>query len=76
MSLTFESVAAVISRRFKIDRSKISQEATFEELGLDSLAQVELLMTLKKELGVELTDSQLDEVSRVSDLITVANEAA
>lgn len=37
---------------------------------------VELLMTLKKELGVEPTDSQLDEASRVCGQITVANEAA
>jgi acyl carrier protein len=33
-------------------------------------------MTLKKELGIEVTDEELEGMSSLSDILTFANEAA
>jgi acyl carrier protein len=73
MSVSFDSIAGVISTRFKIERSRIVPKASFEELGLDSLSQIELALSLKKELGISLSDDELSQISTVADIETAVN---
>jgi acyl carrier protein len=69
MSTVFESVVDVITKRFRIDRSSIHPEISFEELGLDSLSQIELITALQKELRVAITDDDIVSLSLVSDVV-------
>jgi acyl carrier protein len=73
MSVSFDSIVQVISTRFKIDRSRVVPEASFDELGLDSLSQIELALSLKKELGINISDDELSEIATVSDVVAIAN---
>jgi acyl carrier protein len=73
VNVNFESVAQIVSTRFKIDRSRVVPEASFDSLGLDSLSQIELALSLKKELGINLTDDELSNISTLSDIVTVVN---
>jgi acyl carrier protein len=73
MSVNLDSIAQVISTRIKIERSKVVPEASFDDLGLDSLSQIELAFSLKKELGVNISDDELSQISTVSDIMAIAN---
>jgi acyl carrier protein len=69
MSALFESVVNVISRRFRIDRTKVLPNVSFQEIGLDSLSQIELATILQKELGVSISDDDIANMSTVSDVV-------
>jgi len=74
MSSLHDSVADVFVSRFGLDREEIRPDATFDDLGLDSLAQIELATALKKRLGIVITDAELSEVSVVSDIVTLLEQ--
>jgi acyl carrier protein len=67
-----EKIAKVI-RDYKDDQTiNITEETTFAELELDSLATVELVMNLEDELGVEIEMSQ--NIKSVGDLIKMLSK--
>jgi acyl carrier protein len=74
MSALYESVVDVFAERFGIDRALIVPEASFDDLGLDSLAQIELATSLQKRLGVVLTDEEIIELTVVSDIVAILEE--
>lgn len=43
-----------------VSRSRVTSEATFESLGMDSLALRELVVAAEEEFGVVLPDAALD----------------
>lgn len=59
MSAMFESLTEVIVKRFAIDAETIRPESTFDDLDLDSLAQIELVTAIKKNLGLTLSDEEM-----------------
>jgi len=69
MSLIYDVVADVISTRFGIERSEVVPDASFEELGLDSLSQFELGTVLKHRFGIEIPDEELAEIEGVSGIV-------
>ena len=69
MSALFESVVNVISRRFRIDRAKVLPDVSFQEIGLDSLSQIELATTLQRDLGVSISDDDIANMSTVADVV-------
>ena len=50
----FEKLAVYLASQLDINEEDITEETTFESLGIDSLDTVEMLMDLEEELGVEL----------------------
>ena len=74
MSAIYDAVIDAISTRFQIDRSKVVPNASFDDLGLDSLSQVELVVVLKHKFGVEISDSDLERISRVSEIVSRLEE--
>ncbi len=67
-----EKITKVI-RDYKEDQSIIvTENNTFAELGLDSLATAELVMNLEDELGVTVEMDQ--NIKTVGDLIKILNK--
>jgi acyl carrier protein len=66
-----DSVAEVMANRFGMDRDIVVAEATFDDLGLDSLSQIELATALTKQLGVELDDDEMAELSTVGEVVAL-----
>jgi acyl carrier protein len=71
MSSMHDSVADVMVDRFGMDRDIVVAEATFDDLGLDSLSQIELATVLTKQLGVELDDDEVAELSTVGEIVAL-----
>ncbi|MES4909394.1 MULTISPECIES: acyl carrier protein [Streptomyces] len=72
MSSLHDSVVEVFVARFDLDPEAVVPEATFDDLGLDSLSQIELATALKKRLGIVITDDELSEIAVVGDIIAIA----
>lgn len=51
--------------------SKLSRDATFEDLGFDSLDTVELVIAIEENLGVDLTNEEAEKITNVQDAITI-----
>ncbi|MCX5071003.1 acyl carrier protein [Streptomyces sp. NPDC054949] len=51
-------VTDFLARTFSLPAQRLAPEATFSSLDLDSIAQVELFVTLSDHFGIQLDDSQ------------------
>ncbi|MDN3020981.1 phosphopantetheine-binding protein [Streptomyces sp. S.PB5] len=54
----YEYLTDVLVEKFEVDRADIAETATFSDLDLDSLAVVELFVTLSDQWRVALDDSE------------------
>ena len=63
----FEKLAAYLASQLDINEEDITEETTFESLGIDSLDTVEMIMDLEEELGVELELE--DKLTTVGELV-------
>lgn len=50
----FEKIAGMIAEHFGCDVAIITEDTTFESLGIDSLDTVEMVMQLEDDLGIEI----------------------
>ena len=50
----FEKIAQYLSRQMDVPVESITEDTTFESLGIDSLDTVEMLMDLEQELNIDL----------------------
>jgi len=48
-----------------VDPAKVTMEATFEDLGADSLDLVELVMALEETFDIEVGEDELKDISTV-----------
>jgi acyl carrier protein len=62
---------ALLSRELKHGAALADDESLFE-LGLDSRVMTELVFFVDAELGVELTDDEMDEPEHFEDVSTIA----
>jgi acyl carrier protein len=48
---------------------QVTESASFQDLGLDSLDTVELVMAFEEEFAVEIPDAEADKISSCSEVI-------
>ncbi|GGS49603.1 MULTISPECIES: acyl carrier protein [Actinokineospora] len=56
-----------------------STEATFDELGVDSMSTMDLLLLVEKEFGIEIPDDRLPTITtvdRMVDFVASADQEA
>ena len=51
-------IIEVLANHLEMDPSEITEETTFEDLGVDSLEAAEIMMELEDELGIEIDAQQ------------------
>jgi acyl carrier protein len=74
MDTVFPRLAQLIATNFGIPEKQITPDTTFEDLEFDSLALVELAVTVKGQFGVEIEEDAVtveDTLSRVAELIEI-----
>lgn len=57
-----------VARRLKVDPSKIDRSDAFSQVGLDSLAAVNISAEIERWLGIELEATLLYEYSNINEL--------
>ncbi|MCX5384668.1 acyl carrier protein [Streptomyces sp. NBC_00083] len=61
MSTTYDQLVEIVTKLHDAPRDRISPEATFAQLDVDSLTMVEISMRIERDLGVHIDDNELEE---------------
>ena len=70
MSSVAEKVKRIVVEQLGVSEDQVTPEAKFiEDLGADSLDQVELVMALEEEFGAEIPDEAAEKLATVGDAI-------
>ena len=76
MSEVEEKVKKIISEQLDVPEDDIVPSASFvDDLGADSLDQVELIMAMEEEFDVSIPDEDAEKISTVKDAIDYINNA-
>ena len=63
----FEKVKSIIVDKLGCDEKEVKEEASFADLGADSLDSVELIMAFEEEFGLEIPDEDAEKIKTVGD---------
>ena len=55
---TIDTVRDILQRNLDIDPATVTEESTFDSLGIDSLDMVELICDLEDELGIDFGEPE------------------
>ena len=70
-----EKVKGIIVEQLGVDEAEVTPTASFvEDLGADSLDQVELVMALEEEFKVEISDEDAEKIKTVQDAVKYISE--
>ena len=65
-----DKVKQIISEQLGVDESEVTPSASFvDDLGADSLDQVELVMALEEAFDLEIPDEDAEKIRTVQDAI-------
>lgn len=67
--MEFEKVRDVIVETLGCEAEQVTEQATLEELGADSLAAVELIMALEESTGISIDDADAANLKTVGDIL-------
>jgi acyl carrier protein len=63
MSTTFDKVKKIIVEQLGVDESEVTPEASItDDLGADSLDQVELVMAFETEFNIDIPDEEAEKI--------------
>ena len=70
MSDTFDKVKKIIVEQLGVDESEVTPEASItDDLGADSLDQVELVMAFETEFNIDIPDEEAEKIKTVGDAV-------
>ena len=65
-----DKVAKIIAEKLSVELEEIVPEASFvDDLGADSLDQVELIMAMEEEFDLSISDEDAEKIATVQDAI-------
>lgn len=64
----YDTLKSILVTDLQLPADDIRPDATLDEIGMDSLAMVELSLVVSKRYGVDLSDDELVETATVSDI--------
>ena len=77
MSDVAEKVKAIVVEHLGVEADKVTDTASFiDDLGADSLDNVELVMAFEEEFSVEIPDDAAEKIVTVKDAITFIEGAS
>jgi acyl carrier protein len=75
MSDTLERVRKIVIEHLDADPEKVTEKASFiDDLGADSLDNVELVMAFEEEFDIEIPDDAAEHIQTVGDAVKFISE--
>jgi acyl carrier protein len=75
MSDTLERVRKIVIEHLDADPEKVTEKASFiDDLGADSLDNVELVMAFEEEFDIEIPDDAAEHIQTVGDAVKFIDE--
>ena len=65
----FETITEIISNKKGVEKTLISIDSTFDELGLDSLDAIELIADLEEEFNVTIPNTELQSIKSIRQAV-------
>jgi acyl carrier protein len=72
---TFEDLKRILVDRVGLEAENVvnDPESRFEDMGLDSLAFVEIQLAMQQEYGFEISDEEAEQIETVGEAIDYTN---
>ena len=71
----FDRVKKIIINHLGVEEAKVTEVASFiDDLGADSLDQVELVMAFEEEFGIEIPDEAAEKITTVGNAVKYISE--
>ncbi len=71
-----ERVIKIICEQLDVKEKDVSLDSSFvEDLGADSLDQVELIMAMEEEFGISISDEEAEKITKVRDAVEFIKRA-
>ncbi len=71
---TYDAVRDLLVDEFDVNRRNIEGSLTLKELGLDSVAQIDLAMRLEEVFEVDVTDDEVLTASTLVGVVTLVED--
>ncbi|MDQ2908080.1 MAG: acyl carrier protein [Candidatus Eremiobacteraeota bacterium] len=72
---TFDKVKKIIVEQLGVDEAEVTPEASItDDLGADSLDQVELVMAFETEFNIDIPDEEAEQIKTVGDAVKKIDE--
>jgi acyl carrier protein len=69
-------VVKIVAEHLDVEEAKVSDTSSFvDDLGADSLDQVELVMAFEEEFNIEIPDEAAEKIATVSDAVSFIEKA-
>jgi acyl carrier protein len=70
-------VVKIVAEHLDVEEGKVSDTSSFvDDLGADSLDQVELVMAFEEEFNIEIPDEAAEKIATVADAVSFIEKAA
>ena len=70
-------VVKIVAEHLDVEEAKVSDTSSFvDDLGADSLDQVELVMAFEEEFNIEIPDEAAEKIATVQDAVSFIEKAA
>jgi acyl carrier protein len=66
---TFEIIQDILVQKFALDRAKLTPDGTLEQLGIDSLAILEMLFDIEDRFGLKITEDMPQTLTTLQDVV-------
>ncbi len=77
MASVQDRVKQIIVEQLGVDEAEVTPNASFvDDLGADSLDQVELVMALEEAFGIEIPDEDAEKIKTVQDAVNYIDQHA
>jgi len=77
MATVEEKIKKIICEQLDVAEKDVVPEASFvDDLGADSLDQVELIMAMEEEFDVSIPDEDAEKIGTVQDALDYINKAS
>ena len=74
---TFDKVKKIIVEQLGVDEAEVTMEASItDDLGADSLDQVELVMAFETEFNIDIPDEEAEKIKTVGDAVKKIDDTA
>lgn len=74
MTDVYDTLARVLTAEFEVKPDAVHEDATLDDLGLDSLAQVDLADRIAELFDVQVPDEELAATTTLARLVTLLEQ--
>lgn len=69
-----EKLIGIMKEQLNVGDTEITMEASFKDLGADSLDLFELMMAMEEEFGIEIPSEDLEQLTTVGAVVEYLKE--